>query len=434
MVVALPRMAVDMNVSLATGQWVTSGFALASALIMPLSAYLIHGISTKRLYMTSLIITIIGLLISAVAQSFVLLIGGRVIQAASGAILGAMAQVILLTVYPKEQHGSVMGWYGMAIGFAPVIAPTISGILMDLYSWRSVFVVCAVLMALSWICAMFVFDNFLSTKLEKFDIASFTLSAFAFGGITLGVGNLTNYGILDPFCYIPSAIGIATLLWFTKRQLSLSVPLLDLKLLANRTFALATISVVIQNFLMQGSGLLTPTLVQTVYNCTATETGIFMIVPCIVFAMMSPVAGKIYDKFGMRILYSVSSVILFFMLAAMAVATEETPLFVVLIIYAVRNASLAMLMMPLITWGMSALPKEQIAQGTAVMNTFKNVAGAIGSAVIIGFMAFVTQLTADSPHAVMYGFNGAFGFSAAISMIMVVIAFCFIKRENHTQE
>ena len=96
MVVALPNVVIDLNVSLATGQWVTSGFSLASAVIMPLSAYLINRISTKRLYLGSLILIIIGLLICAVAQNFPVMIAGRVIQAASGGILSAMAQVILL--------------------------------------------------------------------------------------------------------------------------------------------------------------------------------------------------------------------------------------------------------------------------------------------------------------------------------------------------
>ena len=427
MVIALPHITNDLNISLGIGQWVTSGFALASAIIMPLSAYLIHGISTKRLYMGCLIFVIIGLIICTIAQTFPVLMAGRIIQAASGGILGAMAQVLLLTVYPRDKHGSVMGWYGMAIGFAPVIAPTISGILMDLFTWRSVFVLCAVLMAISWICALFVFDNFLPTRLETFDVFSFTLSAVAFGGLTLGAGNITNYGLMDPYSYVPLLIGIMTIIWFTKRQMSLAVPLLDFKLFSNRTFALASISAAVHNFVMQGSGILTPTLVQTIYGCSATETGLFMLLPCIVFATTSPIAGKVYDKFGIRKLYMVSSLTLFATLSSLAFATEEMPLLVVLIIYAIRNAALAMLMMPLITWGMSTLEKDQIAQGTAVMRTLNNVAGAIGSAVIIGFMAFVTNISDFSPHAVMYGFNGAFGFSGVCTIIMVIIAFFFIK-------
>lgn len=430
MVVALPYIAADLNVSLAVGQWVTSGFALASAIIAPLSAYLINRVSTKKLYLSSLVLIILGLSICAIAQSFLAMICGRVIQAASGAILGAMAQVILLTVYPREKHGTIMGWYGLAMGFGPVIAPTISGILMDLFSWRMVFVVSIVLMAASFICAAFVFENFLPTTSPRFDIKSFSLSALAFGGLTLGAGNITNYGIFDPFAFVPLAVGIVTLAWFTKLQLSLSVPLLDITLLRNRVFAVATISNMLHNFVMSGSAILFPTLLQTVYQYSATQAGLFMLIPSIVFAMISPIAGKIYDAIGIRKLYIVSAITLFLTHGSMVFAQETMPLLLVMLIYALRNGALAMLMMPLTTWGMSALTNSQYAQGTAVMNTLKNVAGAIGSAVVIGFMALITQLHVTSPHAEMYGFNAAFGFTAVFSLFMVVISFVFVKQQK----
>ncbi len=427
MVVALPIIAEDMQVSLGMGQWITSGYALAGAIIMPLSAYLINGISTKRLYLSSLAVIVAGLLVSAMAQSFAVMMGGRVLQAASGGILGAMAQVILLTVFPKEKHGTIMGWYGLAIGFAPVIAPTIAGILMDVYSWRIVFILCAVLMVVSFICAAFVFDNFLPTRSEKFDSLSFLLSGLAFGGLTLGAGNLTNYGIVDPFTYVPLLIGTVTILLFTRRQFSMSHPLLDLSLLRNKTFSIAVISAMLHNFVMSGSAILMPTLVQTVYHCTSTQAGLFMLLPSLVFALVSPIAGKLYDQFGIRNLYIAGSVALLLAHGIMAFTTETTSLLLVMLIYAIRNAALAMLMMPFITWAMSTLQREQIAQGTAVFNTFKNVSGAIGSAVVIGFMTVITQLTASSPHAEMYGFNGAFAFTTVFTVFMMIIAFFFVK-------
>ncbi len=427
MVVALPIIAEDMQVSLGMGQWITSGYALAGAIIMPLSAYMINGISTKRLYLSSLVVIVAGLLISAAAQSFAVMMGGRVLQAASGGILGAMAQVILLTVFPKEKHGTIMGWYGLAIGFAPVIAPTIAGILMDVYSWRIVFILCAVLMVVSFICAAMFFDNFLPTRSAKFDSLSFLLSGLAFGGLTLGAGNLTNYGIVDPFTYVPLLIGTVTIVLFTKRQFSMSNPLLDLSLLRNKTFSIAIISAMLHNFVMSGSAILIPTLVQTVYDCTSTQAGLFMLLPSLVFASVSPIAGKMYDQFGIRNLYIVGSIALLFTHGIMAFATETTSLLLVMLVYAIRNAALALLMMPLITWAMSTLQKEQIAQGTAVFNTFKNVAGAIGSAVVIGFMAVITNLTADSIHAEMYGFNGAFAFTTVFTVFMLFISVFFVK-------
>ena len=431
MVVALPYVVVDLKVSLATGQWVTSGFALASAVIMPLSAYLINRISTKRLYLGSLIIIIIGLWICAVAQTFPVMIAGRIIQAASGGILGAMAQVILLSIYSRDKHGTIMGWYGLAIGVGPIFAPTISGILIDLYSWRVMFIFTMALMVVSFICALLLFDNFLPTTASKFDAYSFLLSAFAFGGLTLGIGNVTNYGITNPFTALPLLIGIFTLILFVKRQVLQDTPFLNLRLMKYPVFTFAIISAMLHSFLTQGTSIIIPTMMQNVYHFTATETGLFMLVPSVMFALVCPVAGKVYDKFGIRNLYIFSSIILLFGNGLMIVVTDATAPMIQMLLFMIRNIGLALLMMPLVTWGMSVISKEQYAQGTAVMNTMKNVAGAIGTAVTIGFMSLFAELNVNSANADMYGINAAFALSTVLTLFMLVIAIGFVKSEKH---
>ena len=432
MVVALPRIAEDMHVSLTVGQWVTSGFTLVSALIMPLSAYMITKIPTKRLYLGSILAVLVGLGISTIAQNLSAMMVGRVLQAAFGGILSAMAQVILMRIYPREKIGSVMGWYGLAMGFAPIIAPAIAGILMDLFTWRSIFVAAACVMLLSFMVALVVFDDFLPTKTQKFDSISFVLSALFFGGITLGVGNASNIGLINPFTYVPLLVGIVTSVFFVKRQLQLAEPLLELRLLKNRTFMLAVISSSLHNFIFMGTGILMPTFAQVVHGYTATQTGFFMLIPTSFFALVSPIAGKIYDKLGIRNLYIFSGAGMLLSSLLMTIITESTSLLLVCVPYIMRNISLGVLMMPLTTWGLSALEQSQTAQGTAVLNSFKNTAAAIGSAVVIGVMNTVTKLTASSPHADMYGFNGAFAFVSVFSLAMLIIAIFFVKPRKQT--
>ena len=120
--------------------------------------------------MTGVICFTVGLCISAIASSFSFMMGGRILQACGNGILTSMAQVILLTIYPAKQQGSIMGWYGLAVGAAPVIAPTLAGILIDYFSWRMIFYISIVIMLFSFIFALFVFDDFLDTTVKKFDI------------------------------------------------------------------------------------------------------------------------------------------------------------------------------------------------------------------------------------------------------------------------
>lgn len=128
---ALPPIVRDFHISVTTGQWLTSGFSLAMGIMMPLTAFLITRFPTRRLYLTAIIVFIAGLAMCVIAPNFLFMMTGRVLQACGNGILSSMAQVILLTIYPAEQQGTIMGWYGLSVGAAPVVAPTLAGILVD---------------------------------------------------------------------------------------------------------------------------------------------------------------------------------------------------------------------------------------------------------------------------------------------------------------
>ena len=179
---ALLPMTESLNISVSTGQWLTSGYSLVMGIIMPLTAFMITRFPTRRLYLSGIGVFIVGLVISACAFNFPMMMAGRVLQASGNGILMSMAQVVLLTIYPPEKRGTVMGWYGLASGAAPVIAPTIAGVLVDTIGWRSIFYIVLGVMMISFVFAICVFDDVLDTRKKKFDIVSFALSIFAFGG------------------------------------------------------------------------------------------------------------------------------------------------------------------------------------------------------------------------------------------------------------
>ena len=139
MTTALPNLVADFGVSTDIGQWVTSGYSLAMGVVMPLTAFLITRFPTKRLYMAGIASFLIGLLLSIFAGNFGVMMAGRVIQACGNGILLSAAQVVILTVYPPEKRGAMMGTYGLATTAAPIIAPTIAGLMIDAFGWRSIF-------------------------------------------------------------------------------------------------------------------------------------------------------------------------------------------------------------------------------------------------------------------------------------------------------
>lgn len=429
--IAIPPIASELHIGLHTAQWLTSGYSIASAIMTPMTAFLITRFSTRKLYMSSLGLMALGLLVCAVTSGFTLMMTGRVLQALGSGIASAMAQVIMLTIYPREDHGKIMGWYGLSISFAPVVAPTLAGILIDFFSWRTIFYLSFGLILVSLVWSFFAFRDVLETSRKAFDVFSFVLSGFAFGGITFGVGTASSGGFLQPAAWIPLLVGTIAAIIFVFRQLHQDTPFLDLRLLRYRVFTLSVISSVIVNMESMALVVLLPIYLQDIAGCSATLTGLIMLPGSLVLAFASPYAGRLYDRVGMRRVFLIGTVFLFLGVAPMAVATATTPLWLIASYGIFRGLSLGFLMMPLITWGQSVLSPAERAHGTAVMNALRNVAGAASMAVGVGLMTTIAAHSGLSGVAAnTFGFQISQLFLTLLIIPLFLIPIFFLKNKN----
>lgn len=307
---ALPPIMKDLNIEVTTGQWLTSGYALVMAIVMPLTAFLINRFPTKKLYCSAISIFTFGVFVCAVSQNFEMMLAGRCIQAIGSGMLISMAQVVVLTIFPLEKRGAAMGWYGLSIGAAPVIAPTIAGIMVDRMSWRMIFIVPMIIMIISLLFAIFVFDDVLETSDIKFDFTSFIMSALAFGGVTLGIGNFGTHGLLSIESGGAMIVGVVFGFIFTKRQLKLKEPFLELRILKNKTYLTSVVGSMFLYFILMGSALLMPLYIQETLGFSATISALVILPGSLVNAIVSPFAGRLYDKFGMKILFRIGAICL----------------------------------------------------------------------------------------------------------------------------
>ncbi|MGN0521709.1 MAG: MDR family MFS transporter [Eubacterium sp.] len=433
---ALPPILQELNVSVTTGQWLTSGYSLAMGIIMPLTAFLITRIPTRKLYIGGIVFFIAGLVICVISSNFYIMMVGRILQACGNGILTSMAQVVLLTIYPPEKRGTIMGWYGLSIGAAPVIAPTLAGLIVDSFGWKMIFYITIAIMVLSLIFALKVFDNVLDTEKKKFDIISFVISIFAFGGITLGVGNISTYGIADIRSYLPLIIGVVTFVLFVIRQLHMSQPFLELRILKHRDYTLSVLGSMMLYFVMMGSSIIMPLYVQSIMGYSATVSGLVTLPGSLAMAVVSPFAGKIYDKVGMRKLFIAGAIVMFISNIGMFTITMNTPLIISAIYNLIRNISIGCLMMPLVTWGVDSIEDKNTAHGTALLTSFRTISGAIGSAVFVGIMTLVQNRSQSTygENALIHGLNITFLAMSAVSLIMFVIGVIFVKSSKAKQK
>ncbi len=434
---ALPPIINDLHISVSDGQWLTSGYSLAMGIMMPLTAFLITRCPTRKLYVGAIGLFLVGLGVCIFATNFPIMMLGRILQACSNGITTSMAQVVLLTIYPAEKRGTVMGWYGLSVGAAPVIAPTIAGILVDTSGWRTIFIIAFVILALSFVMALTVFDNVLDTKMKTFDVYSFILSALAFGGITLGIGNLSALGITAVMTICPLVVGVVSGILFTHRQLNIEEPFLNLRTLKVQEYRLSVIGSMMLYLVMMGSSVIMPLYVQSILGKSATISGLVTLPGSLTMAVISPFAGKIYDKFGMKRLAVAGTFMMIISTFGMEFITINTSVVFAAILNVIRSVAIGCLMMPFVTYGISSMEADNTAHGTALLTSLRTIAGAIGTAVFVGILnacgASTAALTYENPE--IYGLHVTFGCMTAVSVVMLLIILFRMKNTNksHTR-
>lgn len=430
MTTALPNVIEYFKISTAVGQWITSGYSLAMGITLPLTAYLITKFPTKRLYLSGLIVFLIGLLFSIFAPTFRLMMVGRVFQAIGNAVLMSSAQVIILTIYKKEKKGTMMGMYGLATTAAPIIAPTLAGLMIDAFGWKSIFEVIFVFIVISIIITLLIFEDVIELQDRTFDVISFVQSIFTFGGVTLGIGNIMTYGIFSMSAQLPLLIGLFGSILFVMRQISLDVPFLDVKILANKNYTVSVIASVLLYFVMMGSSVMIPIYVQTIMGKSAVISGIVTLPGSFATALVSPFAGKIYDKMGIKKLFVIASIALIISSFGMVTISITAPLWIAVVWNVVRSVAIGALMMPLLTWGTSYVDSAKVSDASSLLTSLRTIAGAIGSVVFVGIMNIVydNSIEVYGDAALMHGFNVAFLLMMVISVIMLLISLFGINK------
>ncbi len=435
MTTALPNVVEYFGVSTSIGQWLTSGYSLAMGMVMPLTAFLITRFPTKRLYMTGIGGFIAGLLLSIFAGNFGIMMAGRILQACGNGILMSAAQVIILTVYPPEKKGTMMGTYGLSTTAAPIIAPTIAGLMIDAFGWKSIFYLVMAIMAFSFIVSGIVFEDVLEIQDKKFDVLSFGESIVAFGGITLGIGNISSFGLVSAQAGLPLLAGAVVCAFFVARQCGLEKPFLDVKILGNRDYAVSVVSSMVLYLVMMGSSVMMPLYVQSVMGYSAVVSGLVTLPGSLATAVVSPFAGRLYDKMGIKKIFVAGSAALLVSNIGMFFLTMRMPLWAAAALNVIRNISIGSLMMPLLTWGTSRVSPKKVADASSLLTSFRTIAGSIGSAVFVGIMTVVSAGSAAvyGDNALMHGMNISFLCMAAGALVLLLIAVFGVRTEDTTK-
>ena len=457
--VALPSMMVDLDVDTSTIQWLTTGFMLVNGIMIPSTAFLIQKYSVRRLFLVAMGLFTAGTVIAGIAHAFPLLLAARMVQASGSAIMMPLLMNVMLVSFPIEKRGTAMGVFGLILMFAPAIGPTLSGWIIEHYSWRMLF------HFITPIALVILLIGFLKLKdkKEKVDITldffSLLLSSIGFGGLLYGFSSAGSKGWDSPQVYLAIIIGVVSLLWFIVRQLKQEQPMLNFRIFKYNMFALSSAITSIVNIAMFSGFLLLPIYVQTIRGISPMDAGLMLLPGAIINALMSPVNGRLFDKFGGRILAIIGLFITTVTTYYFSRLSFETTYMSLVILHAIRMFGMSMVFMPVSTNGLNQLPKRFYPHGTAMNNTLQQVSAAIGTGLLITLMSNrsasygkeLTQSTmqtiSEQPttaalaemqqqiatKALLEGINYTFLISAIIIGSAFILAF-FIKRAKPEEE
>lgn len=427
---ALPSIMEEMSVSASTAQWLTTGFTLVNAIMIPVTAYLTDRYSTRNLFIVAMVVFSTGSACAGWGPSFIILLAGRLLQAAGAGILMPMVMTVIMLTFPPEKRGFASGLFGIVIAFAPAFGPSAAGFIIDAYNWHVLFWIIVALSLAVIVASLFALER---TSMESrnvtLDKVSLVQSTIGFGSLLYGLSSIGSFGI-NPFDISVTLAGVAVLIFFFRRQLHMDSPMLQVRVLENRKFLVGTvIGMLVQGSLL-AAGILMPIYLQTYLGYSATVSGLLLMPGAILMGIMGPIAGRLFDTHGPRVLSLIGMTLLTITTFTFALLGDSTGLVFLAVVYTVRMFSMSLVNMPITTWAMNALPNDVINHGTSVNNTLRQVAGSLGTAILVSISTTTTAVVSnnvDSLHAGILGVNAAFFVSGILCVAGLLMTIAWVK-------
>lgn len=395
--VTFPVLMNDFHVNMATVQWMTTGYLLVASIIMPLSAYLKRNFSSRKLFVTAAVLFICGLLIDAVANQFIFLVLGRVIQGAGAGIAIPLMFNIILERTPLDKIGLLMGIGTMITAVAPALGPTFGGLVVNTLGWRYIFIFIIPVMIISLIMGLTAITGETGqVKHTKLDGVGFISIALTFIGLIFAFSNLSTI-LQKPLMFIsPLVIGIISLVFFIKHSLNTSNPLINIRVFKKTKFTQGITAYFIFQVNTLGLSFILPNYVQIVNHSTAMTAGLLLLTGGLVGAIMSPISGRLLDNYGAHKPIMTGAVFeiiggLLYCIFASSLTSGKIILF-----YAITMLGIGLVMGDTMTASIGQLVESENTDGNGLFNMAQQFAGAVGTAIISAIMQFVEQTSSQT--------------------------------------
>ncbi|MEE6683268.1 DHA2 family efflux MFS transporter permease subunit [Limosilactobacillus reuteri] len=390
--IALPTFMNVFHISEAQVQWVTNGYMLVNALMIPVSSFLIKRFPFKNLFIIFSGIFLLGTIIGAIAWSFNLVVVARMIQALGAGMMMPLVNVLAIRYAKPGKKGQIMGIIGLAFNCAPILGPAISGFLLHFFSWRYLFLLIFPFAVITLLLSFFLLPKIPHNEHPRFNTLALILITGGLWSLLMGLSNVSNNHLLSFNVAGYVLIGLVFLLLFFLNQRHSSRQLINFGIFSHKQFVFATIINMLITSTMYGNAILIPLLVQIVLGKSTVVSAIAVLPGAILTGLLSTTSGRFYDIYPIKILVGTGLIIDIIGTIGQAAIGARSSVLMITLFQTIRQFGLVTMLIPLQTQALSLLPNEIVPDAVATFNTLRQIAAAFGTALIVSIVGIVNHL------------------------------------------
>lgn len=408
-----------MQISLNAAQWLTTGYVMMVGIITPLSATLYNKITNRHYYLTTIAIFITGTLIGCLATNFPLLLMARFIQAMASGLLMSFQITTIISLYPKEKRGTMMGISSLIISFGPAIGPSLGGLILKQLNWHYFFILFLPIMILMWLIGFFIFPNFSQPKPVTIEFYSLILSLLGVGLVMFGISIISTQRVIG---LISLVIGIGLTAIFVSHQLKMKHPFLQIQLFRFRSFRILTMVSILTFMILIGTEQMIALFAEQVIHVSSMQSGLILLPGAVSNAIFASIAGKIYDHYGPKYIVCTGFIIMILSALPFTMLTAKTSLWWIAVCYALRMIGNALVFSATMSESFLKVPQQDASHATAINNSMRQIGAATITTTLI--------VIANCPRSFTLGMHLAMWITVGIAILGLILFILYLHQQE----
>jgi EmrB/QacA subfamily drug resistance transporter len=436
--VALPSIQRDLGIGIEELEWVVNGYALTFAVLMLTGGKLADLLGRRLIFIAGLAIFTASSLACGLAGSAGMLIGARVAQGVGAALMNPATLSIITATFPPRQRGMAIGIWAGVSAMALAIGPLIGGVIAEHIGWGWIFFINVPVGILAIVVARLVIHESRDTSEEqRLDLPGLLSSGIGLFALTYALIEANNYGWTSARILGLFALAAVALVIFVLLERHQRIPMLDLSLFKNRTFAGANVVMLLVALAMFGVFFYVSLYLQNVLRYSATEAGATFLPMTLLIVIFAPIAGKLSDRIGSRWLMAAGMTLVAGSLLVDSTFDASTTFWGILPALLLGGVGMGVAMTPTTAAAMGSVAVDKAGVGSAVLNSARQVGGSLGIAVMGAIVAAYVTAPRTSPEAIpqfIDGFQRAVLVAAGIAFAGAIVAVATVRKYRHAEE